>query len=120
MEQQLTFIRQEGFAGISNMIVVGVYMTNNKDPMEALKAGITEWVETTQEGKDEWEGSCEDFNIGDLLMASDDELMPILRKHGIAGLRTIYAHDPDLVYPYDTILAEPSEDVDLTSSYEKT
>jgi hypothetical protein len=54
----------------------------------AILAAVTEWVDTTQEGKDAYSRSAADFNIGDLSMEAydDGELGCILAKHGIINL----------------------------------
>mgnify|MGYP003406004441 CR=1 len=54
----------------------------------AIEAAVTEWVKTTQDGKDAYNRSAADFNVGDL--STEDyqsgELNRILREHGIDDL----------------------------------
>jgi hypothetical protein len=108
--QILTFIRMDSF-DVGNLVAVEVYLEDPAlDALTQLKKAVTEWVETTQEGIEEWDNSCEDFNIGDLLTARTNELDPILIKHGICGIETKYELTRDEIVPYDTILAEPKEE----------
>jgi len=55
---------------------------------DALIAAITEWVKTTETGRAEWAGSCQDFNVGDLASCYDDpDLLKLLAERGIRNLK---------------------------------
>ena len=54
-----------------NLVAVVTYSSNkelNQDSMmDLLSKAVTEWASNTEEGKEAWEHSCEDFNIGDTI-----------------------------------------------------
>jgi len=80
----------------------------------AVTEAVTEWVNTTENGKTEWENSCHDLNVGDLsAWTEDEELIIILRKHGIRDLKieTYVDIETSAEWTYDTVLA--TEDSDL-------
>ena len=72
---------------------------------EAMKNAVTEWIQTTPEGKKAWEESCHDFNYGDLL----DALIPasICQKYGFTIEQDKISSV--LMVEHDTILFEGDE-----------
>jgi len=79
------------------------------DVMKDLIKGITEWIKVTKKGKEEWDLSSKNFNIGDLSTLSleaFESLIPFLQSVGIYCLDIdIYGtedYTPD--YVYDSVL----------------
>lgn len=58
----------------------------------AIVKAVTEWMQTTSGGKQAWETTNQDFNVGDLsLELSEVSLRALLEKHGVRHL-TINVH----------------------------
>jgi predicted Fe-Mo cluster-binding NifX family protein len=71
-----------------------------------LEQAITDWILETEEGKEAWAESCEDFNIGDVLMHYPSEsLTRYLRKRGVNVLSLEQATTADVV-SFDRILVD--------------
>ena len=86
----ILFTRHEGMSGMTNAAVLILETADDAasctDATEMFKRGITEWVNDTQAGREVWEVSREDLNIGNLLLAQpqdDEEFVTILRRHGV-------------------------------------
>jgi len=77
--------------------------------LKALQGALTQWAAGTSEGKEAWEDSSEDFNVGDLSYEIGDESMkPYLEKAGIAYLNIgVECHViRTLAWSYDTVLMD--------------
>ena len=61
----------------------------------ALCSALTAWFRQTKEGRDSYEKSAKDYNVGDLACDLDAKsLRPFLKAEGIAGLEiTTYTGD---------------------------
>jgi hypothetical protein len=81
------------------------------EALAMLKIGITQWVQTTPAGRQAYEYSSEDFNIGDLASywPGDKDLVKILAEHGIRELQLQTPVDDVTVVEYDTQLVLRSE-----------
>lgn len=123
----LVFAREEGMH-----IDVGVVIectldhpekfNNQYDVLRRLNAAVTQWVNTTDEGRACYDYSSEDLNIGDLLSSvdfnkKDDPLIKILREHGMHlnvlaqfGGHEIIAYDRHLVDGEDLIKEGPGNE----------
>jgi len=82
---------------------------------QSVTNAVTEWVNTTEEGKEAWQSSSEDFNIGDLSVHlagedtwEEDALARCLRNHGITWLEVECYSDTngDVDWTYDTVLVD--------------
>lgn len=112
----ILFTRHEGMSGMTNAAVL-ILETDDEtasstDAMEMFKRGITEWVDDTQAGREVWEASREDLNIGDLLLTqpqNDEEFVTILRRHGVK-LVSMEGLAWDATEYYDTVLSEDPEE----------
>lgn len=83
----LVFLRHEK-AQVPNIAVLTLrtLLANDRDVMEALIGATTEWVNTTTAGRDLWDFSCNDLNIGDLASSTaftDEAFLAALRARGI-------------------------------------
>jgi hypothetical protein len=105
-------------ASESTWAVVEADVSENKNNarsnfVDNLTACITEWIKDTDDGKEAWETSCRDFNVGDLSSYVDSPwLHNILAVHGIGDLKvTIHSYDStdnDSWY-YDRILVDKTK-----------
>lgn len=83
---------------------------HEREFLRRLKRAVTNWMLTTDEGKDAWDHSSEDFNVGDLsLCVGIPKLTACLEGEGIFGLK-IQTHTGSLgEWSFDTILAHSGE-----------
>jgi hypothetical protein len=73
-----------------------------------IKLALSHWFTTTDAGREAWESSADDFNIGDLCHSlGDEELEASLRRHGIAQLTidTYSSEGSGHAWTYDEVLA---------------
>lgn len=78
---------EPGTAATVTLVVVGDSLLYHGDQCkEAVKCAVTDWINTTVDGKDEWEESSEDLNVGDLSGCYSSTLKPFLKKYGILEL----------------------------------
>ena len=107
----LFFVREEGFSGISDFVVIKCLCDSEWDTDEILGAmnrAFNTWMENTEAGHSAWVDSSEDFNIGDYLQVSDDEdLKTFLAEEGLE-LEILSGDDHSSLVPYDQVLASPS------------
>ena len=107
MKHVKAFTRMEGMSGIDTMVVVEIETTSSEiDPIEALKAAVTEWVNDTLESADLWEETSEDLNIGDLLSHGLEGLHRFYAPCGLESVEVLYEHSESEMLPYDTVLVE--------------
>lgn len=84
----IPFIRQDGLE-VNTLAIVKVEVKDSlsaDDAVEILKAIVTKWVKETEDGKDCWDNSNGDLNIGDLSLYESDFsewAKPHLKKAGI-------------------------------------
>lgn len=74
-----------------------------------LTAALTKWAKTTEEGRDAWDESSQDFNVGDLSNADyeDNPLKAILAEFGIKNLSvSVYSDDDSPTWGYDDVLID--------------
>jgi hypothetical protein len=76
--------------------------------LQAVQAACTEWAATTESGRQSFEETSGDFNIGDLsLELSDPTLQEILAKHRVYNLRVTCYGSAVHGWTYDTHLMGP-------------
>ena len=74
-----------------------------------LIQGVTRWVSSSEEGREAYEYSSEDLNIGDLASyEGEPALVAALEGAGIASFHVIEMFDNNDVEPFDTLLFDPS------------
>jgi hypothetical protein len=82
MKQHSTaLVRQE--AGRVTTVAIASFESEGDDPMQELKRAVTSWIDKTPEGREAYEESCEDFNIGDLANWQSRDL---LKPWGVENL----------------------------------
>jgi len=57
-----------------------------EDSFQLFSTVISDWVKNTEEGKEKYENSSEDFNIGDLADSLSKELIGRFKKSGITDI----------------------------------
>ncbi|MBK4736207.1 hypothetical protein [Noviherbaspirillum pedocola] len=104
----LVFLRN-GQGEVENLCMLRLRTEKQpSDAVEALKAAVTEWVASTDKGRDVWDFSCCDLNIGDLDSHdgfADETLLELLRKHGVEYVGCSQALDAAIV-SYDKVLVD--------------
>ena len=110
MLTKVVFQRNEGLK-IDAMVVVN-FESEETSPavlVSKLKAAVTTWVKTTEEGANALSQSDFDFNIGDLLHHECSEwLNRFLSARGITGIKFDVVTVPE-VLEYDMGLIDDSE-----------
>ena len=99
------------------VIVVEIPLSVTKPPtldqlLDAVRDSVTEWVATTKEGKEAWEASSEDFNIGDLANEDISPISKMIRKKHGYRIVSIEAHSTDAVpsdWTFDSILVDATK-----------
>ena len=79
--------------------------------LDALKQAVTNWIKTTTEGRQAWENSSQDFNIGDLANENIGPINAYLKHHGIA-IDDINVFSMDCsagCWEFDTVLVKGDE-----------
>jgi len=109
----LLFIREEGLKGVTTSALLKVQHVKKMSPdkiLETLKKALTDWVKNARKGREAWQESCGDFNIGDL--ALNDRTAEkwchetgTLKKYGLLGFSVTSCNDSDPI-PFDTILID--------------
>jgi len=110
----LPFIRQEGI-DITTISIMKFKVMDDMDEKSVLKKFIdvvTQWVSSTEEGKEAWEYSSEDFNVGDLA-SYEDEIKEAMSKelmaNGIHDFEILWGGDSTEIVSFDTILVDSSK-----------
>jgi hypothetical protein len=106
---RLFFIRVQSFGGmLENLMCVDVKLAEGvelttKEAYEAIEDACTKWANETTEGRNAWEDSSEDFNIGDLACGMCPSLRTYLLEKGIEDIEFEQADRDQLNY-YDQVL----------------
>jgi hypothetical protein len=83
----------------------------NPDLFTRLVQGVTRWVSSSDEGREAYEESSEDLNIGDLAdYEAAPALVTALEGAGIGEFHVIEMFDGNEVHAFDTLLFDPSFD----------
>lgn len=112
MKTTLLFTRSES-AMVSTLAIVSVTSNLSQDPavlMVNLKSAITSWIKSTDEGKDAWNESRGDFNIGDFASyCNNDSMKQCLVDEGLLSVNVTIIDSANEHIPFDTILADEDE-----------
>lgn len=106
----LTFARHEGFDRDTTTLAI-LTLTHEADidqneVFHRLTTAITDWVRKTDSGKQAWQNSSQDFNIGDLIHHDGDPaLARFLHWHGL-HLSRLTVVDSECAEPFDTVLVD--------------
>ena len=109
----VVFMRPGSFGSIDTLAVYefthSPRLKTQEDVLEAIRSAVTAWVTTTKEGKEAWEDSSDDMNIGDIGGDPPLSLRRLLKQEGITGWTCVcQVGDLDTV-PYDTVLVDESQ-----------
>lgn len=74
VKHEIAFIRTGSYGLIQN-IAVCTFTAQHGNSLEILQEAVTQWINNTDEGREAYEDSCEDFNIGDLAVAQSPGLL---------------------------------------------
>jgi hypothetical protein len=109
MESHLAIIPRSSTEERTFAIVRWKGEVEKPDILNTLIEVVSEWINTTREGKQLWKDTHEDLNVGDLSsQMGNSELIVLLNKHGVYDLDidTFVDYHPPFGWHYDTILAE--------------
>lgn len=112
---QLAFVRKEGLCRLSELLVVAVVMSDiystPRGAMTSLELATTAWVAETAGGREAYEQSSLDFNIGDLLSNNLDTcgLRPFLARYDILDVRAVYQMGDGEEVAFDALLVDDNQ-----------
>jgi hypothetical protein len=105
---RLFFVRVGSFGGfLENLMFVDVTFVDG-----AIEDACTKWVNETQFGRDAWEESSEDFNIGDMAIGMCPSLRSYLFEEGIAEIEFEQAERNQLNYYDQKLVGHVREQID--------
>lgn len=110
----IPFIRQDGL-DIDTLAIVKVEAKDSltsDDCVEVLKKVVTKWAKETEDGKDCWEQSGHDLNIGDLSLYESDFskwAKPSLKKAGITDFEIPMNVSVHSTRPFDELLVDAGD-----------
>jgi len=109
---RVCFIRMDG-ARVDALRVVEITTDarTKSEAMRRLTRAIDQWIRNTDEGREAWAESSEDFNVGDLAGYLDGcgkavpSLQHYLKGEGIARIKDLFVLTDSEQESYDRILA---------------
>ena len=81
-----------------------------KDFLPKLMGAVTEWVRTTNEGRDLWQDTNENIIIGDLCTFNDERLNELLADVGILNFSAYSTLGEDDWTYEDNLVNEPEDE----------
>lgn len=113
---QICFIRMDGArVDALRVLELSTVAESKTDALRRLSRAVGQWIQTTNEGRQAWASSSEDFNVGDLaefLSKSGKAIGPLqsfLEKEGIARVKDLFVLTNAEHESYDRILADVEE-----------
>lgn len=109
---RVCFIRMDG-ARVDALRVVEITTDarTKGEAMQRLTRAIDQWIRNTDEGREAWAESSEDFNVGDLAGYLDGcgkaapSLQHYLKGEGIARIKDLFVLTDSEQESYDRVLA---------------
>lgn len=104
---EILFTRQEGQETINTCVLTlhhKVHLKTNEELLQALLAGISDYLENSPHGKKAWADTQCTFNITDLYHQNPQEVIPHLIPHGIHAYHLVF-HQPKNSIPFDRNLS---------------
>ena len=111
MKKIIPFLRHEQ-AEVSTLAILQVTLDQDLDSSTIVKyieEVTSAWINDTEEGKQAWQETDEDLNIGDLALRDKTYLkyaMEPLKEKGILDLKFIWCGDVEDYIEYDHILVD--------------
>lgn len=100
----------ENTAAIVTAWVSESNLKNERKFLERLTTALTEWVKTTADGKEAWEYSSYDFNVGDLATSlADNSLVDMLKKYGIYNMDVDAGDISSQTWLFDEVLVNAED-----------
>lgn len=112
-EQYIPFVRHEGL-GVSTVAMLRTRsrLQSGVGIVDAIVKAMTVWVGSTERGRRAWSGTCQDLNVGDLLVAGylqDTELKRLLEEQGVVVEEGVIA-DCEEAFSYDRVLVDADDE----------
>lgn len=106
----LLFLRHESARVSTAALLQGrTRLASNKEVLATLRRVLTEWVASSEEGKEAWIASCEDMNIGDVLggeLLATPRVAALLAEHGVWISEGSASEIEEDAYGYDLVLVD--------------
>ena len=109
---RVCFIRLDGVLVDALRVIEFTTVAHTKDEaIQRLTRAVEQWIGNTQEGREAWAESSEDFNIGDLAgyLNGSGKAVPSLQRYleqeGISRLKDLFVLTNSEQESYDRILA---------------
>jgi len=109
---RVCFIRMDGArVDVLRVVEITTDARTKGEAMQRLTRAIDQWIRNTDEGREAWAESSEDFNVGDLAGYLDGcgKAVPSLQHHlkgeGIARIKDLFVLTDSEQESYDRILA---------------
>lgn len=106
----LLFVRQEGMKGLTDFKTIGLTVDSaaqlpDVEVLLLLKRAVTDWAANHATGREAWQASGEDYNIGDLVTdLADESLVRCLAARGISHVRELTTGCK--AFDYDAVLMD--------------
>jgi hypothetical protein len=112
-ERNLPFVRHEGL-GVSTVAMLRTRsrLQSGEEIVDAIVRAMTVWVGSTEAGRRAWSGTCQDLNVGDLLVEGylqDEELKTLMLAQGVVVEEGLIA-DCEEAFSYDKVLVDANDD----------
>jgi hypothetical protein len=109
---RVCFIRMDGArVDVLRVVEITTDARTKGEAMQRLTRAIDQWIRNTDEGREAWAESSEDFNVGDLAGYLDgcgkavSSLQHYLKGEGIARIKDLFVLTDSEQESYDRILA---------------
>ncbi|MFZ4779829.1 MAG: hypothetical protein ACOYM3_31100 [Terrimicrobiaceae bacterium] len=109
---RVCFIRMDGArVDVLRVVEITTDARTKGEAMQRLTRAIDQWIRNTDEGREAWAESSEDFNVGDLAGYLDgcgkavQSLQHYLKGEGIARIKDLFVLTDSEQESYDRILA---------------
>ena len=100
------FLTRSGESDTHAVLALKTQTSDVHEALMAFKLGVQDWLQNTDEGREAWTASGEDFNVGDLGSYNLKALQPFWKEHGVKSVRLGVNEDTRNpgCWTYDTVL----------------
>jgi len=92
------------------VVDVETKLETEREILDAVIKGCTKWRDNFEKGRDMWEYSGQEFNLGDMGVSMDEDLRNCLKEFGIEDIEiNVHPQDESTCWFYDTVLMQEEE-----------